>query len=92
MLGCVKPPSERGFPITYVYSNAFMSYWGSGLGKLGLTEPPRDQINVYGDGNVKTAMVTCEDIARYTGSILDDTRTVNRHVAISPRDNLHSQK
>jgi len=36
-------------------------------------------------------MVTCEDIARYTVSILDDPRTVNRHVAISPRDNLYSQ-
>jgi phenylcoumaran benzylic ether reductase len=82
---------QTKIPITYVYSNAFMSYWGSGLGQLGLTEPPRDQINVYGDGNVKTAMVTCEDIARYTVSILDDSRTVNRHVAISPEDNLYSQ-
>ena len=83
--------AATGIPLTYVYSNGFASYWAAGLGQLGLTSPPREQINVYGEGNTKVAIVVCEDIARSTVLMLDDARTENRHVAYLPKDNLVSQ-
>jgi leucoanthocyanidin reductase len=40
---------------------------------------------------VKLAIVTPEDIARYTVRALDDVRAENRHVAITPTENLLMQ-
>jgi uncharacterized protein YbjT (DUF2867 family) len=78
-------------PVTYVHANGFASAWAASLGQLGLVAPPKEQINVFGDGNVKLAMVAPEDIARYTVRALDDVRAENRHVAITPAENLLTQ-
>jgi uncharacterized protein YbjT (DUF2867 family) len=78
-------------PVTYVHANGFASTWAASLGQLGLMEPPKEQLNVFGDGNVKLAIVAPEDIARYTVRVLDDVRAENRHVAITPAENLLTQ-
>lgn len=80
-----------GVPITYVHVNGLATYWAASLGQLGLKIPPRDQIDVYGDGNVKFSMVTPEDVARYSARALFDRRTASRHTLISPPENRLSQ-
>jgi uncharacterized protein YbjT (DUF2867 family) len=80
-----------GVPITYVHVNGLASSWAASLGQLGLRAPPREQVDVYGDGNVKFSMVTPEDVACYAARALFDPRTANRHTLISPPQNRLSQ-
>ena len=80
-----------GVPVTYVYTNAFASYWGASLGQLGLSRPPEHEISVYGDGNTKIALVTLTDIAALTARMVEDDRTAGREVAIAFPDNRLSQ-
>jgi uncharacterized protein YbjT (DUF2867 family) len=80
-----------GVPSTYVHVNGLATYWAASLGQLGLKTPPREQINVYGDGNVKFSIVTPEDVARYAARALFDPRAANRHTLISPPENRLSQ-
>ena len=42
-----------GIPHTYVSSNIFAGYLAGGLAQLGRLLPPRDEVVIYGDGNVK---------------------------------------
>jgi len=80
-----------GVPITYVHVNGLATYWAASLGQLGLKTPPREQVDVYGGGNVKFSMVTPEDVARYAARALFDPRTANRHTLIGPPENRLSQ-
>jgi uncharacterized protein YbjT (DUF2867 family) len=80
-----------GVPITYVHINGLATSWAASLGQLGLKSPPREQIEVYGNGNVKFSMVAPEDVALYASRTLFDPRTANQHVLISPPDNRLSQ-
>lgn len=80
-----------GVPVTYVHVNGLAAAWTASLGQLGLREPPREDIEVYGDGNVKFSMVTPVDVARYGARALFDDRTANRHTLISPPQNRLSQ-
>ena len=82
---------NSGVAVTYIHANGFASRWAASLGQLGLLVPPTDHVNLYGDGNVKLAMVVTEDIARYAARALADERTENRHVSISPAENLLTQ-
>jgi phenylcoumaran benzylic ether reductase len=83
--------AASGVPTTYVHANGFANIWAAGLGQLGLEEPPRGHIEVYGDGNVKFSMVAPEDIARYAARALFDSWTENRHTSITPAENLFTQ-
>ena len=80
-----------GVPMTYVYSNAFATYWGASLGQLGLSRPPEHEITVFGDGTTKIALVTPGDIAKLTVRMLDDDRTAGHEVAIVFAENMLSQ-
>jgi uncharacterized protein YbjT (DUF2867 family) len=80
-----------GVPITYVHINGMATDWAASLGQLGLRSPPREQIDVYGEGNVKFSMVTPQDVAQYAVKALFDPRVANRHVLISPPENRLSQ-
>jgi nucleoside-diphosphate-sugar epimerase len=77
--------------MTYVHVNGFASAWAGSLGQLGLKEPPRQEIEVYGEGNVKFSMVAAEDIARYAARALFDPRTKDRHTLITPSENVLTQ-
>jgi uncharacterized protein YbjT (DUF2867 family) len=83
--------NSSGVPVTYVHANGLASFWAASLGQLGLAEPPRERIDVYGDGNVKFSIVTPEDVAYYTVRTLDDVRTKDQHTTITPPENLLTQ-
>lgn len=83
--------ASSGVPTTYLYSNGFATYWASGLGQLGLTSPPKDKANVFGDGNMKLAIVSPQDIAQIVARVLNDPRTANKEVAILPPANMVTQ-
>lgn len=82
---------EVGVPATFVHTNGLAAEWVGSLGQLGLTRPPLDQVEVYGDGDTRFSTVAIEDVARYAVRALFDPAAVNRHVVIIPPDNLRSQ-
>lgn len=81
-----------GVPMTYVYSNAFASFWGASLGQLGLMRPPTQDITVFGTGNVKIPLATVSDIARLAVRMLEDDRTAGEEVAVVLPENVLSQR
>lgn len=80
-----------GVAVTFVHTNGLANEWVGSLGQLGLSGPPREQIEVYGDGLVQFSTVAPEDAARYAVRALTDGQAENRHVAIVPPDNLLTQ-
>jgi uncharacterized protein YbjT (DUF2867 family) len=82
---------KSGIPVTYVHANGLASAWAASLGDLGLLAPPQHEVKVYGTGEVKAAIVTTEDVARYTVRALDDLSAANRHVTTQPPENLYTQ-
>jgi uncharacterized protein YbjT (DUF2867 family) len=80
-----------GVAVTYVHINGLATYWAAGVGQLGLKEPPRQEVEVYGEGDIRFSMVTPEDVASYGALALFDERTTNRHTLISPSKNRLSQ-
>jgi uncharacterized protein YbjT (DUF2867 family) len=81
-----------GVPITYIHVNGLATYWAASLGQLGLKAPPSEEVDFYGEGDVKFSMITPEDVARYTARAVFDPGTANRHTLISPPENRLSQK
>jgi uncharacterized protein YbjT (DUF2867 family) len=80
-----------GVAVTFVHTNGLANEWVGSLGQLGLSAPPREEIEVYGDGIVQFSTVAPEDAARYAVRALTDDRAENTHVAIVPPDNLLTQ-
>jgi uncharacterized protein YbjT (DUF2867 family) len=83
--------AASGVATTFVHANGLASDWVGCLGQLGLAEPPREEAEVYGDGMVRFSTVAPEDAARYASRALIDYRTRDRHVTITPPQNLLSQ-
>lgn len=48
----------EGIPYTYISCNFFMRYLLPSLVQPGLKVPPRDEVTIFGDGNVK-GLLTC---------------------------------
>jgi uncharacterized protein YbjT (DUF2867 family) len=82
---------DCGVPISYVHINGLATFWAASLGQLGLKQPPHEQVDVYGAGNIKFSIVTPEDVARHAARALFDPQTANRHTLISPPENRLSQ-
>lgn len=40
-------------PFTYIGANCFAGYFAGNLSQMGTLLPPRDKVNVYGNGNFK---------------------------------------
>ncbi|KAA0869167.1 hypothetical protein EYC94_26285, partial [Enterobacter hormaechei] len=57
------------------------------LAHQNVTAPPRDQVVILGDGNVKTIYVLEQDIGTYTIKAVDDPRTLNKILYIRPSAN-----
>ena len=87
-----EPLQKTGIAVTYVYSNGFFPFWAACLGQLGLVAPPEREIEVFGEGNVKMALLSMEDIAAYTVCMLDEPKTENREVSMLPSVNLVTQE
>ncbi|KAK7826998.1 isoflavone reductase-like protein, partial [Quercus suber] len=81
----------KGDPYTYLVSNGFAGYFLPNFG-IALTvgtrsftaSPPRDKVEIIGDGNSK------EDIATYTIEAVDDPRTLNKVLHIRSPANILS--
>lgn len=54
-----KAIEDANIPFTYVVANCFAGYFVGNLSQLERLTPPKQQVYVYGDGNVKgTLFVT----------------------------------
>ncbi|KAK7275135.1 hypothetical protein RIF29_16243 [Crotalaria pallida] len=71
-----------GIPYTYICCHAYTGYFLRNLAQVGCTKPPRDKVSILGDGNIKGAYVTQEDVGTYTIKAADDPRTLNKIVHI----------
>uniref|UniRef100_A0A7N2R6Y6 NmrA-like domain-containing protein n=1 Tax=Quercus lobata TaxID=97700 RepID=A0A7N2R6Y6_QUELO len=82
----------EGIPYTYLVSNGFAGYFLPNLGNVltSATAPPRDKVEIIGDGNPKIIFVKEEDIATYTIKAVDDPRTLNKIVYLRPPENILS--
>ncbi|CAI9771625.1 unnamed protein product [Fraxinus pennsylvanica] len=87
-----KAIEEAGIPFTYVSANCFAGYFLGGLCQIGKILPSRDVVTIYGDGNKKAIYNNEDDIATYTIKTIDDPRTLNKTIYISPPKNILSQR
>jgi len=83
--------ARAGVPATFVHTNGLASEWVGSLGQLGLARPPREEVEVYGDGHTRFSTVAIEDVARYAVRALFDPAAADRHVVVIPPGNLLSQ-
>jgi uncharacterized protein YbjT (DUF2867 family) len=79
---------EAGIPYTFVHTNGFFSYWVFSLGdltRLGGQLPP-EEVNVYGDGDVKGSFASVPDIAAVTVRALHDPEMEDQEVRITANE------
>ncbi|KAJ8633888.1 hypothetical protein MRB53_027224 [Persea americana] len=87
-----KAIQDAGIPHTYVSANCFAGYFVGGLGQPGRVIPSRENVCLFGDGNVKAIYVEEDDIATYTIKTIDDPRTLNKTLYLRPPENILSQR
>ncbi|CAI9775622.1 unnamed protein product [Fraxinus pennsylvanica] len=87
-----KAIEEAGIPFTYVSANCFAGYFLGGLCQFGKILPSRDVVIIHGDGNKKAIYNNEDDIATYAIKTIDDPRTLNKTIYISPPKNILSQR
>ncbi|XP_020088198.1 isoflavone reductase-like protein isoform X2 [Ananas comosus] len=80
----------EGIPHTYVCSNFFAGRFLPTLGQFAASGLPTDKVTILGDGSVKAIFVKEEDIGTYTVKAVDDPRTLNKILYISPPANILS--
>ncbi|KAF8020499.1 hypothetical protein BT93_G1040 [Corymbia citriodora subsp. variegata] len=80
----------EGIPYTFVSCNFYTSYLLPSLVQPELKAPPRDEIKIYGDGNIKGVFVKECDVAAFTISTLDDPLTLNKVLYLRPPGNVYS--
>ncbi|KAI4312975.1 hypothetical protein MLD38_037759 [Melastoma candidum] len=86
-----KAIQEAGIPYTYVSANCFAGYFLGGLCQPGKILPWNDSVVLLGDGDRKAIYVDEDDIATYTIRSIDDPRTLNKTMYITPPKNVLSQ-
>lgn len=87
-----KAIEEANIPYTYISANCFAGYFAGNLSQLGTLVPPKHQVSLYGDGNVKVVYMDEDDVATYTIKSIDDPRTVNKTVYLRPPENILTQR
>ncbi|XP_016572121.2 phenylcoumaran benzylic ether reductase TP7 isoform X2 [Capsicum annuum] len=83
----------EGIPYTYIACNCTNGSFLHNLIQLepaGLTAPPRDKINILGEGHVTAVFNDEVDIGTYTIKAVDDPRTLNKILYIKPPGNTFS--
>ncbi|XP_010540735.1 PREDICTED: pinoresinol reductase 1-like [Tarenaya hassleriana] len=83
-----KAIEAAGIPHTYVLGACFAAYFAGNLSQMETLIPPKETVNIYGDGNVKVVFVDEDDMARYIAKTVNDPRTVNKTVYVRPPDNV----
>ncbi|CAA0397484.1 putative pinoresinol-lariciresinol reductase 3 [Arabidopsis thaliana] len=81
---------SEGIPYTYICCGLFMRVLLPSLVQPGLQSPPTDKVTVFGDGNVKAVFVNDVDVAAFTIKTIDDPRTLNKTLYLSPPGNICS--
>nr|P93143.1 RecName: Full=Bifunctional pinoresinol-lariciresinol reductase; Short=PLR-Fi1; Short=PLR3; AltName: Full=(+)-lariciresinol reductase; AltName: Full=(+)-pinoresinol reductase [Forsythia x intermedia]AAC49608.1 (+)-pinoresinol/(+)-lariciresinol reductase [Forsythia x intermedia] len=87
-----KAIEKAGIPFTYVSANCFAGYFLGGLCQFGKILPSRDFVIIHGDGNKKAIYNNEDDIATYAIKTINDPRTLNKTIYISPPKNILSQR
>ncbi|GAB2273330.1 hypothetical protein Dimus_008129 [Dionaea muscipula] len=77
---------------TYVSANCFAGYFVGNLSQPGSLTPPKENILLFGGGNVKAIFLDEDDVASYTIKTIDDPRTLNKTVYLRPPENVQSQR
>ncbi|KAL6213610.1 hypothetical protein ACLB2K_013057 [Fragaria x ananassa] len=80
----------EGIPYIFVSCNFYTSYLLPSLVQPGLKVPPRDKVTIFGDGNTKGVFVKEIDVAAFTIRTLDDPRTLNKVLYLTPPGNVYS--
>nr|XP_027083973.1 isoflavone reductase homolog isoform X2 [Coffea arabica] len=79
-------------PFTYVCGCCFAGYFVGNLSQLGTLVPPKEKVNIYGNGNMKVAYMDEDDIATYTIKTIDDPRALDKTVYLRPPENILTQR
>ncbi|KAL3635777.1 hypothetical protein CASFOL_020324 [Castilleja foliolosa] len=87
-----KAIEEAQIPYTYVSANCFAGYFVGNLSQMETLLPPKHNVRIYGDGNVKAVFMDEDDVAKYTIKTLDDPRTLNKTLYLRPPENILSQR
>lgn len=87
-----KAIEEAQIPHTYVVANCFGGYFVGSLSQMGTLLPSREDVTLYGDGNVKACFMDEDDVATYTVKTIDDPRALNKTIYIRPPENILSQR
>ncbi|GAB4857949.1 hypothetical protein Ancab_015854 [Ancistrocladus abbreviatus] len=83
---------DANIPFTYISANLCAGYFALNLSQLGPFFPPKQDIHLFGDGNVKAIYLDEDDVATYTIKTIDDPRTLNKTVYLRPPENIMSQR
>ncbi|KAL3497955.1 hypothetical protein ACH5RR_040687 [Cinchona calisaya] len=86
-----KAIEETQIPHTYVCGCCFGGYFVGNLSQFDSLIPPREKVNIYGNGNVKVSYMDEDDIATYTIKTVDDPRTLNKTVYLRAPENILTQ-
>ncbi|GMY29605.1 isoflavone reductase homolog isoform X2 [Fagus crenata] len=87
-----KAIEDAKIPYTYVVANCFAGYFAANLSQMETLLPPKEKVNMYGDGNVKVVYMDEDDVGLYTIKTIDDPRTLNKTLNIRPPENILSQR
>ncbi|CDP11761.1 unnamed protein product [Coffea canephora] len=79
-------------PHTYICGCCFAGYFVGNLSQLGTLVPPKEKVNIYGNGNMKVAYMDEDDIATYTIKTIDDPRALDKTVYVRPPENILTQR
>ncbi|XP_071693319.1 isoflavone reductase homolog [Rutidosis leptorrhynchoides] len=85
-----KAIEDAKIPYTYISANCLAGYFVGNLSQLGTLVPPKDRVNIYGDGNRKVVYMDEDDVASYTIKTVDDPRMLNKTLYCRPNKNILS--
>jgi len=80
----------QGIPYTYIFCNSFAGLFVANLGQRGLPVPPRDKVEILGNGHAKAVFMNEEDVGVVTIKAVDDERTLNKTLHFRPPPNTFS--
>ncbi|KAJ1689576.1 hypothetical protein LUZ63_013731 [Rhynchospora breviuscula] len=72
-------------PHTIIRSHIFQNFYIPRLGQAEISPPIYDTVGIIGDGNAQVLYVNARDIATYVIKTVDDPRTLNKILYITPR-------
>lgn len=60
-----KAVEEANIPFTYISANCSAGYFAGNLCQMNRLFPPKDKVQIYGDGNVKGARMDCYQVQNF---------------------------